>query len=94
MEQYKLQHPFPGVGGKMVETVEIRRLKAKDMLAAERSAGPDAGETEKGMHMLARATGLDFKEEVQELDLDDLEALSNLLGKSQGSKAGGQTKNS
>lgn len=90
-DTYKLQYPIKGVGGREIESVPIRRLKAKDMVAAERAAGADAGDTERAVHMLARMTGLDFKEEVQELDLDDLNALSEILGKSGGSQAGEKT---
>lgn len=79
MEKYTLLVPVKGAGRTITE-VSMRRLTAGDLLSVERMT-KDAGETEKSLHMIARACGLDVGSEVEKMDLADINALGDLLKK-------------
>lgn len=92
-DTYKLLYPIKGANGKQITTVKFRRLKGKDMRAASRlakQAGADS-EIDMSFYLLGRATGLDVSSEIEELDLEDLEAMTEHMGKSRASQSGGQT---
>ena len=82
---YALKHPFTYCG-EAVETLPLRRIKARDQIAVEREIAARAGRSadevgtqERSIYLLARITGKPV-ELIEELDGSDLAGLQMLWG--------------
>lgn len=72
-QELKLKYPIQ-VGPETVTTLQLRRLKAKDMRVMDRSSGMDA------MVQLAVAATGRTSGEIDELDAEDFSALQEVIG--------------
>lgn len=70
-----LKFPFTSPAGQYIDKLPIRRLKRKDMAAAQQHSKDDAVIED---HLLARMTGLTL-EDVGELDIADNKTLTEVF---------------
>ena len=76
MTTYHLKYPIKDENGILLQSVEVRRVKMKDIRAMEKEVG---GDVDKAALLISRLTGL-IPPIVDELDQDDVAGISEQLG--------------
>lgn len=76
MTTYYFKYPVKDENGILLQSVEVRRIKMKDIRAIEKEAG---GDVDKAAVLISRLTGL-IPPIVDEFDQEDVVGISELFG--------------
>lgn len=75
MSKYTLKYPFTSAAGQRIESIEMRRLKRKDLKAAQQFSKDDVEQED---FLLAQLSGLTV-EDIGQLDIADSKALTDFF---------------
>lgn len=75
MQKFTLKYPFKSATGQQIETLELRRLKRRDLKAAHQYSKDDIEQED---FLIARLSGL-VVEDIGELDIADSKALTDFF---------------